>query len=397
MGDKWPILAVLVLARLVMGVQFESIGALGPLLKAQGLDYGRLGILVGAYLAPGFLVALPGGVAVQRLGERTALLLCLLLMAVGGTLDLVPDWNVRLAARFVAGAGSVAGTVAATKMLADRFSGKEFGLAMAAIAAAWPAGIALSLLLLPPVAQAYGLPSASALVPSFAAVSLLLCTALPKRHAHGSPVSTAFPGVLSTVAVCVAGVGTGLANASFAIVFAFGPALLAERGFMVDAAASRVSVVLWTTIAMIPIGGLVAARRGAGMALTAVCVVLGGACLFAVPRLDPGILVFAATGICAGLPGASMIGMPSWVLPPRSRAIGMGIFYSVFYAVMLTVPPIAGVLARGAGDAGVAFDVAALCAWIALPLYVVFACAMRVLAGRPVDPVASAEPAEQPA
>src|SRR4051794_14588192 len=86
--NRWRILAVLVVARLVMGMQFESVGALGPLLKAEGLDYGQLGILVGAYLAPGLLVALPGGMAVQRFGERTAILICLLLMTLGAALDL---------------------------------------------------------------------------------------------------------------------------------------------------------------------------------------------------------------------------------------------------------------------------------------------------------------------
>jgi hypothetical protein len=35
-----------------MAVQFESIGALGPLLKAQGINLSQLGLLIGLYLRP---------------------------------------------------------------------------------------------------------------------------------------------------------------------------------------------------------------------------------------------------------------------------------------------------------------------------------------------------------
>jgi hypothetical protein len=40
--DKWLILALLFSGRCLMGLQFESVGALGPLLKAEGVDYGQM-------------------------------------------------------------------------------------------------------------------------------------------------------------------------------------------------------------------------------------------------------------------------------------------------------------------------------------------------------------------
>src|ERR1700761_1334489 len=131
-------LVLLFLARCVMAAQFESIGALSPLLKAEGFDYGQLGILIGAYLAPGLFVSLPGGVVVQKIGDRSTILLCLLLMATGGLLELGSGWIPRLLARIVAGTGGVVLSVAATKVIVDRFSGKELATAMAVFVNSWP-------------------------------------------------------------------------------------------------------------------------------------------------------------------------------------------------------------------------------------------------------------------
>jgi hypothetical protein len=46
----------------------------------------------------------------------------------------------------------------------------------------------------------------------------------------------------------------------------------------------------------------------------------------------------------------------------------MGIFFTAFYGSMLALPPIAGVFAHRAGSAGIAFDVAAVALFVAMPL-----------------------------
>ncbi len=224
--SKWRILALLFTARCVMGMQFESVGALGPLLRAEGLDYARLGILVGAYLAPSVLVALPGGIVVQRLGERTTLLLCAALMFAGAVVDLSSDWNARLLARVIAGTGGVVFTIAGTKMIADMFVGRQFGLAMAALAGSWPCGIALALIALPPIADKFGLIGASVAMMILTLMALILLFALPKQARSGAPLSAAFPSAAVTTAVAIAGLVGGTANATFANAFAFGPLLL---------------------------------------------------------------------------------------------------------------------------------------------------------------------------
>ena len=63
MRNRWPVLAVLFLARTAMAVQFQSVGSLGPILAQNlTLDYAAIGTLIGLYFLPGIVIALPGGI-----------------------------------------------------------------------------------------------------------------------------------------------------------------------------------------------------------------------------------------------------------------------------------------------------------------------------------------------
>ena len=81
------ILAVLFAARTVMAFQFQSLPALGPvLIQDLGIDYALFGTLVGLFMLPGVVFALPGGVLGQRFGDKRIAVLGLGLMALGGLL-----------------------------------------------------------------------------------------------------------------------------------------------------------------------------------------------------------------------------------------------------------------------------------------------------------------------
>jgi MFS family permease len=209
--------------------------------------------------------------------------------------------------------------------------------------------------------------------------------ALPKLARSGAPLSAAFPSATVTTAVVLAGFVGGTANATFANAFAFGPLLLTERGYTAEIAASHVSVALWVTIAAIPVGGALAMRRGPGIWIVAASLVLAAVGMAFVPVSDHDVLIFAALGLVAGLSGATFASMPLWALPAQARAVGMGIFFSAFYGSMLALPPISGVFAHRAGGAGIAFDVAAVALFIALPLLGGFAA--LVSAPRPAPAV----------
>ncbi|WP_456738226.1 MULTISPECIES: MFS transporter [unclassified Bradyrhizobium] len=375
---KWLILTALFLGRCIMGMQFQSVGSLAPLLKAQDIDYGQLGVLIGAYLAPGVLLCLPGGIVVSRLGDRASVIFCLVLMACGGALELHGSWMGYLAARSIAGAGGVVLAVAATKMIADRFSGRNLGLAMAVFVNAWPCGIALSLVCLPPIAQSFGLLPARAFLLGLVVVALLLNVLLiPNTAGPGAVASVSLPRGLALLAISVVGVLWGIANAAFATVFGFGPALLVEKGFVASVAGSYVSIVLWMSLLSIPAGGIIVSRLSKPGGLIVLSLAVAAGALVAVPHMHANIGLFVLIGIVSGLPGGAMMTLPAQVLTTEIRAVGMGVFYTISYAIMLSFPVLQGLLARSAGSASITFDTAAVAMLLAIPVFGVFALLVR--------------------
>src|SRR5438105_13922833 len=88
--QRWVMLLVLLVARTAMAFQFQSIGALGPMLvDTFHLDFVWLGTLIGLYMLPGTVVALPGGMLGQRFGAKRICLIGLALMAIGGAVATV--------------------------------------------------------------------------------------------------------------------------------------------------------------------------------------------------------------------------------------------------------------------------------------------------------------------
>ena len=146
-GERWLILAVLFLARTAMAFQFQSVAAISPVVMNQfGVGLTDIGLLISLYLAPGIVVALPGGEIGRRYGDKSAVLLGLALMICGGLMMVFASiWPCQLAGRLLAGVGGVLLNVLMSKMVADWFAGKEIATAMAIFVNSWPVGIALAL------------------------------------------------------------------------------------------------------------------------------------------------------------------------------------------------------------------------------------------------------------
>src|SRR5439155_478203 len=132
LGSRWFALVLILLARVSMAVQFQSIAPVGPLLVADlTLSYAELGLLIGLYLLPGAALALPGGLLGQRFGNRPVVLSALGLM-VGGGLVTAASHSLWMAGagRLVSGAGWVLLTLVVAKMTGGWFAGREISTAM---------------------------------------------------------------------------------------------------------------------------------------------------------------------------------------------------------------------------------------------------------------------------
>jgi predicted MFS family arabinose efflux permease len=359
--NRWTILAVLFVVRLTMAFQFQSVAAVAPLLgNAFGVGLADIGALIGLYFAPGVVLALPGGAIGRKFGDKQTVFAALLLMLVGGlAMGLSDSWFVQIVGRLVSGAGGVMLNVQMTKIVADWFAGKEIATAMAIFVNSWPAGIALSLLVLPMIGSDYGIDAvylAVAAVIGAALVLFALTYRPPAKVTSAAGVASERLDLRAATAVITAGLIWGLFNVGFVMIFSFGPSMLVERGWSISAASSIISVGLWLALVSIPLGGFLADRSGRpSFILTAGCIA-SAILIVALPRSSAVILTVLALGMINGLPAGPMLSLPARVLRPETRAIGMGIFYTLYYATMMLGPVVGGALAKWSGSAATALD-----------------------------------------
>jgi MFS family permease len=358
--NRWVILAVLFVVRLTIAFQFQSVAAVAPLLGHDfGVGLADIGILIGLYFTPGVALALPGGAIGQRFGDKTTVLGALTLMLIGGlAMALSASWSGQIAGRLVAGAGGVLLNVQMTKMVADWFAGKEIATAMAIFVNSWPAGIALSLLTLPLIGTAYGVSAVYLAVAALIGFGFVLLAAAYRPPAKSVAIAATSARLdrNAAIAVVAAGLIWGLYNVGFAVIFSFGPSMLVERGWSIAAAGSTISIVLWLAVLSVPLGGFLADRtRRPEFVLVAGCIVFA-MLMTALPRGGAVVLTVVALGLVCGQPAGPILSLPARVLQPATRAIGMGVFYTVYYITMMLGPVVGGACAKWAGSAAAAFD-----------------------------------------
>jgi MFS family permease len=344
-----------------MAFQFQSVAAVAPLLSSEyGVGLADVGVLIGLYFAPGVALALPGGAVGQKFGDKATVVAALLLMLAGSVaMASAVSWNMQIAGRLIAGAGGVILSVQMTKMLTDWFAGKEIATAMAIFVNSWPAGIAIALLTLPVIGTGYGVAAVHLSVAATAALGMLLIAAFYKAPANVAAAPAAAAIGLdrnAAFAVMAAGLIWGLFNVGFATIFSFGPSMLVERGWSVTAAGSTISIVLWLAAISVPLGGFIADRSGRPELILVVGCILFAALMVTLPRSGAVIIIVAALGLISGQPAGPIMSLPARVLRPQTRAIGMGLFFTVYYAAMMLGPVVGGACAKWAGTAAAAFD-----------------------------------------
>ena len=348
-----------------MAFQFQSVAALSPLMiDSFEVTLVDIGVLIGLYLAPGMVVTIPGGIMAARMGDTRFVSLSMMLMALGAALMIWGHgWEAMMAGRLLAGVGGVALNVVMTKMVLDWFSGREISTAMAIFINSWPIGITLALLTLPAIAESAGLNTAWSVV----LISILACLIvyLILYHApSGAEIGASqleivkFPGY----ALFLAGTIWALYNVALAMIFSFGPTFLSDRGLSTTMAGSMTSIFIAVGCIAIPIGGYLADRTGRRdtiifASLASYAFVLP---LVLILPLTMVPAIFLIVGFVGSLAAGPIVGLPSEILPARARALGMGVFYTIYYVCMMTAPGLAGKAADMVGNAGVAIVIGAI-------------------------------------
>jgi MFS family permease len=361
MTNRWSVLALLFCVRVTMAFQFQAVAALSPfLMHSFGVGLADIGLLIGLYLSPGIVIALPGGAIGRRFGDKRAVAFGMVLMLAGGlVMSLAPGWEAQIAGRVLAGVGGCILNVLMTKMITDWFTGRELATAMGIFVNSWPVGIAGALLVLPSIAGMFGLSATMGLIAGFVAIGLALLTACYRPPAQSVAAAATRRSPLSGAAlacVLLAGSIWGLYNGALGMIFGFGPAMLVERGWSASAASSTTSIVLWIVSVSVPLGGVIADRLRQRDSVLALGILSFAALMLATPGTNHVVLMFVALGVVSGIAAGPIMSLPADVLLPGNRALGMGMFYTLFYLAIFAAPIAAGRAAEVAGGAEAALS-----------------------------------------
>ncbi len=353
MSKRWMILAVLVFGRVAMGFQFQAVASVSPFLVEEfGIDYTAVGTLIGLYLLPGIVIALPGGFLGQRYGEKRLVLFGFALMALGGWVSGTGDtYAMLVAGRVITGIGVVLQFVLMTKMLTDWFGGRNLVLAMALYLNGWPIGIGIALVTQVELAAAASWQTVFLATGALSAVAFVIVAVLYRRPPApaGAADEASSPVPVSSrlsrreiLLVSLAGILWTLINAGWVVVVSFAPGYLETQGVDLTEAATITSLATWLTIIGVPLGGYLAVRWGRPNLLIVVGTLAGALATLAVPLASSYVASFVVIGLIMFLPAGIIAALPIEVLRPENRATGLGLFYTWWYVGLAGLPPIAG-------------------------------------------------------
>ena len=381
MSEAWKILLALTFARMTMGFQFQSIPALASELTGPaGMSFAALGTLTGAYLLPGAVVALLGGWLALKVGASRIAFIGLALMSVGGIgVWWVTEFQAALFWRSVSGIGAVGLNVMQTKMAADWFDGREdLPTAMGVLVSSWPAGIAIATLLLPVFAQFFGL-SAGLLVSAVLCLTGWILLALVWREADDVTVApegakTRFT-VLEWQRVILAGLIWAIYNVALIAVIAWTPGVLETVGYSSIGATAASSVIGWAAIVSVAAGGWLAAKAWHRDLPALACFVVSAMLFCALPYLGVwagSFVVMLVVGLAIGPAAAAIMTLPVVAARAELRALAMGIYFAIYYAIMGVGPAIMGLLRDATGAVGAPHIASAILLVLCLPAWWAF-------------------------
>ena len=372
---RWPVLAVLVFARIGVGFQFIAVAALMPSIKtALGLDYAEVGLLLGIFMFSGVFLSLPSGIIANWLGDRQGLWIGIAALVSSSVLMAwSPSFSVALAGRLMGGLGAVFITVIASKIVIDWFTGREIATAMSLLGVTWPIGLGLGMTLLPLFNGWAGWRVAILLTGTLPVMALLLTLTISltapseATETGGETAVESAPRSLWNIGrkefwvILTASLAWPLMNGGGYVSFtSYAPLLLIERGATLETATSIISLQSWFFVITIPIFGILADRTGRGDLMYWAGSLIAAGAIAMVPVGGP-VLVWLLLISLMGMTVGPIMALPGDVLSQRSRATGLGVYYTVYYLGLAVIPTIAGWLREVTGSVPVVLWFSAAC------------------------------------
>jgi predicted MFS family arabinose efflux permease len=345
-GRRWAILALLFATRVGLGLQFQTVGSVAdPLAKSLTLSFTEIGSLIGLFMMPGLVIAIPLGFAGRYASDRALVTAGLVALALGGGVAAAADGFGGLAlGRLLCGVGFVVTTIFFTKMVVDWFAGRELATAMAVLVMSWPFGIAMGQVGHSWLAATYGwrMPFVAASLYCLAGAVLLLVAYRPPPTTTSTTAAAVGLIAREWTLTLMAALVWAAFNAAYIVYLSFAPRVLVAGGLGMVEAASIVSLASWVMIFSGAACGQLADRMGRSDLILSVCLGCAMISLALLSHVEWAVPLSLLFGLVGMAPAGLIMALTGAAMAPHKRALGMGIFFSAYFVVTAPAPAIAG-------------------------------------------------------
>lgn len=376
-----PLLALFVI-RATGGYQFQAVSGAAPLLAMEGYSYSQIGLLIGAYMLPGFLITVPAGVVTRTIGDIPVIATGLVLMFVGSVpMAIGAGFESLLFGRLISGTGGLIVLMLAIKMTTDRYNGPLLSTATGVVVTSWYAGFAAALIVSAWLAT-WGnarLALVAAGLPPLLGLAALPFVGPPQTPNSGPGPNPPLPVPVPWRFTASAALCWTMMNVGFALTVGFLPAWLVALGWDPATAGARGSVLSWSAGAATILGGWMAdrvlGRKGAVLIGASACAL----CTLLLPPSAAAMPLLIATGLTFALYPAALTAQVGAATPPTARGVVFGWYSGASYIGLTVSPWLAGILRDATGDPAAPIWLAAALLAAFLPAYAWFLAEVRNL------------------
>ena len=359
----WVILIVVFLASVAAPLnQFKVSPVMPVLMEAFGLDLSSAGYLMSVFAITGFVLALPAGIIIQKLGLKVAGLIatgCLMVGSVIGALSTTA--GLMMVSRVIEGVGMGLIAVVAPAAIAIWFPPEKQGTPMGIWATWVPVGSVVMFLLAPALTEAINWQAVWWFGAAFALLAMILFAALMRMpDVVGGPEGAGGPGeppnmgkALANRNIWLLGLAFACFNLATMCIATFYPTFLTTvKDYTMANASFTSSITMIVVIFSAPLAGVLSDKIGSRKLLITIPFIITGI-MFLFPFSVDGWMIsgwMILSGIISGaIPTATFAAAPEIMGKPELAGIGLAVVTLGQNLGMFVGPVIFGMIVESSG------------------------------------------------
>jgi MFS family permease len=157
-------------------------------------------------------------------------------------------------------------------------------------------------------------------------------------------------------------------NVALILLLSFGAEYLVSNGLALITANATVSLTSWLIIPAIPLGAWLAEKYERQVVTMVISFITVALLALLIPFTSSHLVLFALLGIAFGPAAGLIMALPAKILSEQNRAMGMGVFWTIYYIGMGVFPSLGGYLRESTNNPAAPIYLACTIILMTLPL-----------------------------